>query len=85
MQYRHLWQRLLSLYDEREARAVVRLLLEERFDMTLADILGGALDSLDVQQREELHTMLSRLESPFNMYWARRGSVAADSMWSPGC
>lgn len=63
MQYRHLWQRLLSLYDEREARAVVRLLLEERFDMTLADILGGALDSLDIQQREELHTMLSRLES----------------------
>ena len=41
MRYRDLWQRLLSLYDEREAKAIVRLVLEERFGLTLAEMLGA--------------------------------------------
>ena len=38
MTYSQLWRRLLPLYDEREAKAVVRTLLEERFNLMLTDL-----------------------------------------------
>ena len=44
MTYSQLWRRLLPLYDEREAKAVVRTLLEERFNLTLTDLYTDGLD-----------------------------------------
>ena len=68
MRYRDLWQRLLSLYDEREAKAIVRLVLEERFGLTLAEMLGASLnEKLNIKNEksngeEELEDMMRRLE-----------------------
>ena len=45
--YRQLWQALLPYYDEREAQAVVRMMLEERFGLTLTDIVCGGVARLD--------------------------------------
>ena len=68
MRYRDLWQRLLSLYDEREAKAIVRLVLEERFGLTLAEMLDASLnEKLKIKNEklngeEELEDMMRRLE-----------------------
>ena len=61
--YRELWQRLLPVYDEREAKAIVRMILEERFGLTLTDIVCGALDRLDDRGRNQLNLLMLRLET----------------------
>lgn len=53
--------RLTGLYDEREAKAVMRLLLEEAFGLTYTDIVCGAIDSLPEAESQRLETMVSRL------------------------
>lgn len=60
--YRQLWQALLPHYDEREAKAVVRTLLEERFGLTLTDIVCDGVAHLDTAQQAELQGMMVRLE-----------------------
>ena len=59
--YPELWRALLPRYDDREAKAVVRTLLEEQFGLTLTDIVCGGIDRLDTQQREVLQQMMARL------------------------
>ena len=41
MSYEELWKPLTKLYDAREAKAIARLVLEERFGLTMADVLCG--------------------------------------------
>lgn len=41
MTYQELWRGLTATYDEREAQAVARLVLERRFGLSLADVLCG--------------------------------------------
>lgn len=41
MSYEELWKPLTKLYDAREAKAVARLVMEERFGLTMADVLCG--------------------------------------------
>lgn len=41
MSYEELWKPLTRLYDAREAKAIARLILEERFGLTMADVLCG--------------------------------------------
>lgn len=60
--YRQLWQALLPYYDEREAQAVVRMMLEERFGLTLTDIVCDGVARLDASQQAELQGMMARLE-----------------------
>ena len=60
MGYRDLWSRLVPLYDEREAKAIVRLLLEERFGLTMADVLAGEMASATMG--DELEQLMHRLE-----------------------
>jgi release factor glutamine methyltransferase len=38
MNYIDLWHALHPLYDDGEAKAIVRLVLEERFGLTMSDI-----------------------------------------------
>ena len=38
MNYRELWQRLTAMYDEDEAKAIVRLVLNECMGLSMADI-----------------------------------------------
>lgn len=56
-----LCRRLSSAYDEGEARAVVRLLLEEAFGLSLTDMLCGGVESLSPADAERLDAMMLRL------------------------
>lgn len=60
--YAQLWRRLTPLYDDGEAKAIVRLVLEERFGFTLTDLYGGRLSELSAAQEQELELLLARLE-----------------------
>ena len=63
MTYSNLWQRLLPHYDEREAKAVVRTLVEELFQLTLTDLYAGGLDKLTTAEQQRLETSLQQLEA----------------------
>ena len=58
MKYEEVWKRLSTVYDEHEAKAVARYLLEIRYGFTMTDILCGKVESLS---EEELEAMLNRL------------------------
>lgn len=59
--YIQLWQSLTPRYDEGEAKAMVRLLLEDGFSLTMADIIGGAVEALPADESRRLEAMMSRL------------------------
>ncbi len=62
MSYEELWKPLEGLYGSGEAKAVVRLLLEELFGLTLTDIVGGSVERLSPQQQEQLCSLSARLQ-----------------------
>lgn len=62
MTYRQLTSRLGRVYDAGEARAVARYLLEESFGLTMADILGGAIETLGDADTRRLEALTARLE-----------------------
>ena len=55
-------QRLKTLYDDGEARAVVRLLLEKQLGLSWTDVLCGRLDELTDVQQHLLEDSMQRLE-----------------------
>ena len=61
MTYTQLWHYLTPLYETGEAKAIVRLLLESCFDMSMADMLCGGLSRLDDHRRKELSAMMDLL------------------------
>lgn len=61
MTYQQLWHSLTPLYDAGEARAIVRTLLEERFGMTMTDIICQGTEKLVPTQQEALMAMMRRL------------------------
>ena len=62
MTYQDLWHRLTPLYDEGEAQAIVRLVLEVQFGITLPDIYTGKVNELSREEEEELEKIILRLE-----------------------
>ncbi len=84
MTYRNLWERLLPVYDAGEAQAVVRLLLEEGYGLSMADLLTDGIDHLSPAEQEQLTHQIVRLERgepvQYVMGWAwfcsRRFGVA---------
>lgn len=62
LKYRALCQRLSSIYEEGEARAIVRWVLEERFSLTRAELLCDDLQHLSMEQQKELEALMQRLE-----------------------
>ena len=60
--YEAIRRRLSAVYDVREAQAVCRLLAEERFGLTLADLLCGKLADLPAREQAQLATDVGRLE-----------------------
>ncbi len=58
MKYEEVWKRLTTVYDDSEAKAVARYLLEIGYGLTMTDILCGKVESLS---EEELKAMLNRL------------------------
>lgn len=59
--YHQLWSSLLHLYDADEARAIIRMVLDSRFGMTLTDIACGGVEKLSTGQTAELMPMVGRL------------------------
>lgn len=59
--YRELWEQLTPLYDETEAKAVVRMVLEVRFGLTLTDILCGKVSDLSAEEGRSLEKIMQRL------------------------
>ena len=59
--YQQLWQSLTPLYDAGEARAIVRMLLEDGFGMTMPDILCYGTQNLDSPAVDLLESMMRRL------------------------
>ena len=50
------------MYDDKEAQAIVRLVLEVQFGITLTDIYTGKVNELSRKEVEELDKIISRLE-----------------------
>lgn len=61
MTYSELWHRLVPLYDTHEAQAITRLVLENRWRMTLTDIVCGKVDTLTPEEQAELDRIFNRL------------------------
>ena len=59
---RHLTERISHLYPPNEARAVVLVLLEDRFGITLTDICCGSLEKMSQEEKGELEALMCRLE-----------------------
>lgn len=62
MIYQDLWHRLTPLYDDGEAQAIIRLVLEVQFGITLTDIYTGKVNELSREAEEELEKIILRLE-----------------------
>jgi len=62
MGYEELWQRLTPLYDAGEAKAIVRLVLDECYGLSWADVLGGKVSELSANDQTELEKIMLRLE-----------------------
>ena len=60
--YNQLWRELLECYDEREAKAIVRRLLEEVFGLSLTDIVCGNSEGIPKASRRKLARMMERLK-----------------------
>lgn len=61
LSYRQMWQSLLPLYDEGEARAMARMLLEEKGGLSFTDICVGREAELSAPLREEIASDLQSL------------------------
>lgn len=53
MTYQELYKSLASRYPEREAKAVIRYLLEVGYGLTMADILSGATERIPTDEMGE--------------------------------
>lgn len=86
MTYSQLWRRLLPLYDEREAKAVVRTLLEEKFNLTLTDLYTDGLDRLTNEEKVRMETLIERLEAgePVQYVVGKARFCGRDYMVAPG-
>ena len=62
MNYEQLWQRLTSVYDIGEAKAIVRWVLDVRFELSTADIYCGKVTQLSPNDQAELEKIMLRLE-----------------------
>lgn len=61
MNYQQLIAELTSLYEVGEAKAIVRLLLEERFGLTMTDIVCDGVEAMAAERQAELRSMMDRL------------------------
>ena len=63
MTYQDLWHRLVPLYGEGEAQAIIRLVLEVKFGLSLTDIYTGKVNEISRDAAEELNKIMQRLAS----------------------
>lgn len=63
MTYEEIWRRLAAVNEPGEAKAIARMLLEEKFGMTFADMLCGGVEALSADDTLWLEASVARLES----------------------
>lgn len=62
MTYDDIWRRLAGVYDQREARAVARMLVEEKFSLSFADIICGGVEALPDADKQWIEAAVKSLE-----------------------
>lgn len=62
MTYEDIWRRLAAVCGQGEAKAIARMLLEEKFGLSLADILCGGMETLSDEDTRWLEQAVGRLE-----------------------
>ena len=62
MTYSEIWHRTATSYDDGEARAIARILIEELFGLSYADIVCGATEQLSADDTLRLDTAIRRIE-----------------------
>ena len=62
MTYSEIWHRIATSYDDGEARAIARFLIEELFGLSYTDIVCGATDQLSADDTLRLDTAVRRIE-----------------------
>ena len=62
MTYQEIIHRLQKIYDNGEAKAIARMLLEERFGLSMTDIICGKTEELSAEEQQELENIVERLE-----------------------
>lgn len=59
--YTALWRRLAAVYDEGEAKAIVRYVLQERFGLSATDVCCGKVTQLSADDSLSLGEIMDRL------------------------
>lgn len=62
MTYSEIWHRIATSYEDDEARAIARILIEELFGLSYTDIVCGATDQLSADDTLRLDTAVRRIE-----------------------
>lgn len=62
MTYSEIWHRIATSYEDGEARAIARILIEELFGLSYTDIVFGATDQLSADDTLRLDTAVRRIE-----------------------
>ena len=62
MTYSEIWHRIATSYDDSEARAIARILIEELFGLSYANIVCGATEQLSADDTLRLDTAVRRIE-----------------------
>lgn len=84
MTYNEIWRRLTGVYDENEAKAMSRALIEDLFGFTLADILCGELNRLSAADNKRLSTAVGRLEQMEPLQYVTGKAPFADRIFHVG-
>lgn len=62
MTYSEIWHRIATSYEDGEARAIARILIEELFGLSYTDIVCGATNQLSADDTLRLDTTVRRIE-----------------------
>ena len=62
MTYNQLWHMIVPPYDESEAKAIIRMVLEVVFNFRLADLYSGKVNELSPDEEEVLDEIVARLK-----------------------
>lgn len=62
MTYSEIWHRIATSYEDGEARAIARILIEELFGLSYTDIVCGDTDQLSADDTLRLDTAVRRIE-----------------------
>ncbi len=63
MTYNEMWRSIASIYGENEAKAIVRVLLDDLFCISLTDILCGYVEKLTQPEETQLSEAMKRLQN----------------------